>query len=177
MNTEKAKCTSVVFCFLFAWFIAMNAPQAHAQNSGTIVIHFGLSHSNLTTGCFAFTNGWDKYIVVTNLFLGPNYSGTLPTGGIPNTNHCTNLVLDLCNSANGSNLVGQLYVINNFHPNDGEAKCGTNDPTCIYNTNSSTDIITMTNATDAAYRASVIYKSSTTNGLTNIAVNWAYTNL
>ena len=86
-------------------------------------------------------------------------------------------MLNLCNSTNGSSLESQLYVINNAHPTDGEAKCGVIDPTCSINTNSCTDNITMTNTSDACYRVSVIYKSTTTNGLTNIVVNWAYTNL
>lgn len=179
MNSKnKSVCISAVLVFLIVFFAAIQATPTFSQNSGSFAVKFASAQSNSTTGCFASSNGWNKYIVMTNIFIGPNYSGgQLPSGGVPNTKHCTNLIVNLCNSANGSNFVGEFYVVNNFHPNDGEAKCGTNNPNCSSNTNCSADTITMTNAPDASYRVDVIYKSSTTNGLTNIMVNWAYTNL
>ena len=131
--------------------------------------------SNSCSGCpFPSSAGWDRYFVITNDFLGPNATNII-SGAIIDTSQSTNLVVSTCASANGTNLVTGIQIVNYYFPQT--KTCATNDPNCTTSTNLSTATMALsTSPITSVYRATVYFKSSTTNGLTNITVNYAYTN-
>jgi len=122
-----------------------------------------------TTGCFPKSEGWDKYVVIPNYFVGPGY--TTPTANCYlNPDNYTKVIVSTCNTTNGAQLETGIQIQYEYGPQD--KVCATNTASCAENPRLTIDQRTMESR--KRYRATIFFKSATAAGVPTIAVDWRY---
>jgi hypothetical protein len=145
-------------------------PTAPTSHYGTLLFPVaGTLNNPQNTGCFPVSQGWDKYMIITNYFVGPNY--TTPCNAcFANDSHYANVMVSTCNSSNGTQLQTGIQIQYEYGPQD--KVCATNTPSCIDSPLLTIDQRSMVGT--RRYRATIFYKSATAAGLPKIVVDWKY---
>jgi hypothetical protein len=141
--------------------------------SGSLTIGLGLggfTSGNAGQTCFPASQGWDSWFVLPRLLLGPN---TAPdANSYTNSENSSQFTVKTCDPDNGQMLQTGIVIQRDIPP--FQKTCYTNStvPPC---TSTNLTIAVRTGTTQGKYRATVFFKSSTTNGLpSGIKVYWSY---